>query len=229
MARDITQLHPDAQRLALLLVEKCKEQGLIIKITDCLRSKAEQDALYAQGRTTKGSIVTNVKYPNSRHNWGDAFDFCRNDGKGAYYDNDGFFSKVGAVGRSIGLEWGGDWTSFKDKPHFQLKGWGSTCSKLKARYGTPEKYWLTWEVPVANNATTTKNTTKKVSETPMPTIKKGSKGKAVMLMQVILGVTVDGDFGAKTDAAVRNFQKKNGLAVDGVCGKNTWKVALESV
>ena len=50
-----------------------------------------------------------------------------------------------------------------------------------------------------------------------------------MLMQVILGVTVDGDFGAKTDAAVRNFQKKNGLAVDGVCGKNTWKVALESV
>ena len=229
MSRDITQLHPEAQRLALLLVEECKKQGLIIKITDCLRTKEEQDALYAQGRTAPGSIVTNVKYPNSRHNWGDAFDFCRNDGKGAYYDNDGFFAKVGAIGKSIGLEWGGDWTSFRDKPHFQLKGWGSTCSKLKARYGTPEKYWLTWETTVAKTETVEKNTSKKVSETPMPTIKKGSKGKAVKLIQVIVCVTVDGDFGVKTHNAVVAFQKKHGLAQDGIVGKNTWKVALESV
>lgn len=224
MARDITQLHPEAQRLALLLVEECKKKGLIIKITDCVRSKAEQDALYAQGRTTKGSIVTNVKYPNSRHNWGDAFDFCRNDGRGAYYDSDGFFKKVGAVGKSLGLEWGGDWTSFVDKPHFQLAGWGSGCTKLKAKYGTPDKYKLSWKTEKTDEKTSEKGV-----EYDMPTIKKGSKGKAVQIIQIIVGVTADGDFGAKTYNAVMAFQKKHGLTQDGIVGKNTWKVALESV
>lgn len=91
MARDINQLHPQAKTLAQKLVSECAAQGYVIKITDCVRDKAEQDALYAQGRTTAGNKVTNAKYPNSMHNWGIAFDICRNDGKGAYYDNDGFF------------------------------------------------------------------------------------------------------------------------------------------
>lgn len=144
MARDITKLHPEARRLALLLVDECEKEGLVIKITDCLRDKAEQDALYAQGRTEPGSIVTNVKYPNSMHNWGVAFDFCRNDGAGAYNESGQFFTRVGAVGKRLGLEWGGDWKSIVDKPHFQLAGWGSTPSKLKQQYGTPEAYMATW-------------------------------------------------------------------------------------
>lgn len=75
----------------------------------------------------------------------------------------------------------------------------------------------------------TEKTTKKVSETKMPTIKKGSEGKAVKVAQVILGVTVDGDFGTKTHNAVISFQKKKGLSQDGIVGSNTWKVLLESV
>lgn len=66
----------------------------------------------------------------------------------------------------------------------------------------------------------------------MPTIKKGSKGKAVKIWQIILGFTgveLDGDFGKKTDAATKEWQEKNGLAVDGIVGKNSWKAGLESV
>ena len=51
---------------------------------------------------------------------------------------------VGKIGESIGLEWGGSWKSIVDKPHFQLPDWGSTPAKLKAKYGTPEKFIATW-------------------------------------------------------------------------------------
>ena len=63
----------------------------------------------------------------------------------------------------------------------------------------------------------------------MPTIKKGSKGKAVKIWQIIIGVTPDGDFGAVTDATTRKYQKGNGLAVDGIVGKNTWNFALNNL
>lgn len=62
----------------------------------------------------------------------------------------------------------------------------------------------------------------------METIKKGSKGSAVNTLQTKLnsignyGLVVDGDFGAKTENAVKDFQKKNGLTVDGIVGGKTW-------
>jgi hypothetical protein len=108
---------------------------------------AEQDALYAQGRTASGSIVTNARGSSysSMHQWGVAFDIIRNDGKGAYNNNDGWFDKVGKIGVSLGLEWGGSWTSPIDKPHFQLADWGSTPTKLKATYKNPQAFFNTWE------------------------------------------------------------------------------------
>ena len=135
--RDVTQLHPDLQKKAKELVSKCEKQGLKIKITECLRTIAEQDALYAQGRTKPGKIVTNAKGSSysSMHQWGVAFDFCRNDG--------------------------GDWKSIKDKPHFQLKNWGSTPSKLKSQYKTPEKFFKTWNTSKSTKTETAKKTTTK--------------------------------------------------------------------
>ena len=62
----------------------------------------------------------------------------------------------------------------------------------------------------------------------MKTIKKGSKGTAVKIWQIIVGVEPDGDFGSKTDTATRNWQKKNGLSVDGIVGAKSWKAGLES-
>ena len=78
------------------------------------------------------------------HQWGVAFDFYRADGTGAYNDADGFFSKVGQLGKGLGLMWGGDWVTFADKPHFQLTDWGTGPAKLKKKYGTPEKFRAAW-------------------------------------------------------------------------------------
>lgn len=149
MSRDITLCHPRLQTLAEKLVAEGRKQGLIIKIGECFRSVAEQDALYAQGRTDKTKpVVTNAKGSSysSMHQWGVAFDVIRNDGKGAYNDNDGWFGRVGRLGKSLGLEWGGDWTSPVDKPHFQLPDWGSTADKLKKLYGNVDNFKKTWEV-----------------------------------------------------------------------------------
>jgi hypothetical protein len=56
----------------------------------------------------------------------------------------------------------------------------------------------------------------------MTTLKLGSKGEAVKTLQEFLKLTVDGDFGPKTEKAVRDYQSKNGLTVDGVVGPKTW-------
>lgn len=228
MARDISQLHPEVQKLAEKLVSECAAAGIKIQITDCLRNKAEQNVLYAQGRTAAGNIVTNTKYPNSMHNWGIAFDFCLKmdvDGDGkvsddAYNDKTGLFARIGAIGKSIGLEWGGDWKSFVDKPHFQLAGWGSTPAKLKQIYGSPEAYMKTWY---------SVNSESNKEEYDMPTIKKGSRGKAVIIWQIIIGVEADGIFGNATLAATKNFQSMCGLVADGIVGPKSWKSGLESV
>lgn len=212
MARGIELLHKNVQGYARELQEKCEKQGLRIKITDTLRTKAEQNALYAQGRTAPGQIVTNAKYPQSNHCWGIAFDFCRDDGRGAFDDSDGFFSKVGQVGKSIGLSWGGDWTSFKDKPHFEYTGFGK-WRDLQNKYGTPEKF-LGTSNPASSAASGN-------------VLKLGSEGDKVKELQNKLNSlgydcgAADGIFGSKTLAAVKAFQKDKGLAVDGVVGVNT--------
>lgn len=145
--RDINRCHPRLIELSKKMVSACRGQGLIIGIGESFRTKEEQDALYAKGRTAPGNIVTNAKGSSysSHHQWGTAFDIYRSDGKGVYTDGDGFFEKVGKIGKSIGLEWGGDWKSPVDKPHFQLPDWGSTTARLKRMYGTPEKFMDTWK------------------------------------------------------------------------------------
>ena len=145
--RNINKCHPRLIDLSKKLVSACRGQGLIIGIGESFRTKEEQDALYAKGRTAPGNIVTNAKGSSysSHHQWGTAFDIYRNDGMGVYTDSDGFFAKVGKIGKSIGLEWGGDWKSPVDKPHFQLPDWGITTTKLKRMYGTPEKFMDTWK------------------------------------------------------------------------------------
>lgn len=154
--RDRTKLHPKLQKKLKQLEAECAKAGLKIGISECVRTVAEQDALYAQGRTKPGPIVTNAKGStySSCHMWGIAFDFYRNDGKGAYYDKDGFFTKVGKIGQKLGLEWGGSWKSIVDKPHFQLPDWGSTTSRLKAIYGTPDKFFKTWDKSEGSTAVT---------------------------------------------------------------------------
>jgi len=76
-----------------------------------------------------------------------------------------------------------------------------------------------------STSTTVKGRTNVTS--PSDNVRKGDKGDGVKQIQTALKaagykVTVDGDFGNQTDAAVRQFQKKNNLKVDGIVGKITW-------
>lgn len=58
---------------------------------------------------------------------------------------------------------------------------------------------------------------------PPPTVRKGSHGEYVKLLQSGLGIDPDGDFGPKTDAKLRAFQVAHNLVADGICGPQTWK------
>jgi N-acetyl-anhydromuramyl-L-alanine amidase AmpD len=54
-------------------------------------------------------------------------------------------------------------------------------------------------------------------------LKKGSKGKEVKKLQEALGIGADGIFGPGTEASVKQFQKDNGLTIDGIVGSKTWE------
>ncbi len=165
--RNITSLHPTLQKKAAQLKKKCKKQGISILFSECLRTKEEQDALYAQGRTVPGNIVTNAKGStySSQHQWGIAIDFYLNmdvNGDGnkkddAFNNSTQLFDQVGSIAKSIGLGWGGDWTSIKDRPHLYLPDWGSTTTKLKQLYGSPERFMATWESNITSNSTDSPN------------------------------------------------------------------------
>ena len=67
-------------------------------------------------------------------------------------------------------------------------------------------------------------------EYDMPQIQRGSKGKAVKILQIILGdLEVDGSFGPATQAATLAFQKKHGLTADGIVGPKTWRALFDTL
>lgn len=61
-----------------------------------------------------------------------------------------------------------------------------------------------------------------------PTLRRGMTGPLTELVQAKVGVTVDSNFGARTEAAVRAFQRSRGLVPDGIVGPKTW-AALDAV
>ena len=73
-SRSIMDLHPKVQVMVNAMIESCIKAGFDILITSTYRDAEAQNALYAQGRTKKGSIVTNAKAGESIHNYRLAFD-----------------------------------------------------------------------------------------------------------------------------------------------------------
>jgi peptidoglycan L-alanyl-D-glutamate endopeptidase CwlK len=148
--RGLELLHPELRAAAGRFLAECAKRGLNTLITDTWRTKAEQDGLYAQGRTAPGNIVTNARYLESPHCWGVAFDFCRNR-RGREFDNtDGFFDAAGRLlnelRAELGLFWGGDFKNFVDRPHAEMIRFMPGCSTawLIRAYGTPERFLASW-------------------------------------------------------------------------------------
>ncbi len=125
----IATLLPEVHPYARALVFKAAAAGITIKILSGLRTFEEQDALHAQGRTKPGNIVTNARGGFSNHNFGIAFDVGVFEGN-KYLGESPKYNAVGALGVEIGLEWGGNWKTIKDAPHFQLRpAWAASLNE----------------------------------------------------------------------------------------------------
>lgn len=128
----IATLHPKVIPFAKeFIIRLDKELGKTCRVTSGYRSIEEQNELYAQGRTTEGKVVTNAKGGQSYHNFGVAIDIVEIKGGKALWSNPDQ-QAIADLGKSIGFEWGGDWKSFKDKPHFQMT-FGYSTSQMFAK------------------------------------------------------------------------------------------------
>lgn len=99
--------------------------------------------------------------------------------------------------------------------------WGDISEKGWTHYAIPAGLYTAEEVKMAGKPETDK------AENASLTLRRGSRGDDVKKLQETLNAigydcgTADGIFGVKTEAAVRKFQQANGLAEDGIAGKNT--------
>lgn len=118
-SRSLEELLPRTREKAEAFRRKCDSRGIDVIFISTYRDNESQDDLYAQGRTKPGKIVTKVRGGRSFHNHRVAFDFVPVVNGKAVWDNDELWAQCGAVGRECGLEWGGDWSGFTDKPHMQ--------------------------------------------------------------------------------------------------------------
>ncbi len=117
----IERLHPSIRaKVKEFIIKAEQELGIKLRISSGYRSNAEQDKLYAVGRDTPGKIITHKKGGESTHNKRLAFDVVEIKNGKAIWKNPNW-NKIGKLGKSLGFSWGGDWTSFKDKPHFEMK------------------------------------------------------------------------------------------------------------
>ncbi|MCM3173577.1 M15 family metallopeptidase [Paenibacillus sp. MER 99-2] len=135
----ITGLHPLVAESEELLVRKAARRGIEVVITHGYRSIEEQDALFDQGRTGTGNIVTNARGGESYHNYGLAIDFALRTPQGEIVwdmerDDNGNgepdWMEVVALAKDLGFTWGGDWANFPDYPHLQMD-FGLSINELK--------------------------------------------------------------------------------------------------
>ena len=122
--------------------EQCYPEAAKPILTFTYRSKVEQDALYAQGRTSAGPIVTNAKGGQSLHNYKPsfAFDIAFKKANGQLDWSEHLFKDFADIlCRSPYIEWGGNWKKFKDRPHFQFKGftWRMAAAGKQPNFDKP--------------------------------------------------------------------------------------------
>lgn len=131
----IAKLHPKIRcAVKNFINEVDTTMGIKLRIIQGFRTYAEQNTLYAQGRTTKGKKVTNAKGGQSNHNFGLAIDVAEiKNGNIDWNEQETVLPKIAPIGKKWGFEWGGDWKSLKDKPHFEMM-FGKTLAELRTLY-----------------------------------------------------------------------------------------------
>lgn len=128
-SRRLEDLEMDVAVKARAFLAACAielDPSLHVFVVSTYRDFESQAALYAQGRSAPGEVVTWVGPGDSFHNWRVAFDVAiYRHGK---YVNDkadadkAIWGQVGAIGERCGLEWAGRWTKHHESAHFQERG-----------------------------------------------------------------------------------------------------------
>jgi len=123
--RDLSHLQPAFRRLLEATLALAKKSGLRVFVTEGFRSFRRQQQLYDQGRSAPGRIVTKAGPGQSIHQYALAADLAFLDpaGKAVWSGPHAPWQRLADIAKQNGLEWGGDWSSFKDRPHFQLPGY----------------------------------------------------------------------------------------------------------
>jgi len=152
----IQTLHPSLREEVTKIILECDKLltgRAKVRVAQALRTKSEQDALYAQGRTTPGKIVTNAKFGQSFHCYGCAIDFVLViDDKVASWDTKADFDldkvsdwvEVVNVFKKYGWKWGGEFRTFKDLPHVEKSKftWRELLTKYEAKDFIPGTTYL---------------------------------------------------------------------------------------
>lgn len=129
-SRKLEDLHPAVRRRAEAFLAAAKAEGIDLLVTSTYRDFAAQQALYDQGRTKPGNIVTHAKPGQSYHNFRVALDVVPlRDKKPVWDAKDPVWQEVGRLGEAQGFEWAGRWKKFREFPHFQYTA-GATLKQL---------------------------------------------------------------------------------------------------
>ena len=137
--RCIRTLHPKAQRAAREFLTAVRGTGVDARIISGTRTYEEQDALYKRGRFGDTSPrVTNARGGQSNHNFGIAWDIGIFEA-GKYLTTKTPY-KSAAPFRPPSVEWGGDWATFPDLPHYQLGVGGATIADIRASFEKGEPF-----------------------------------------------------------------------------------------
>lgn len=125
----IETLLPHVRPYARALYFNAQNDGININVISGTRTYEEQNRLYAQGRENAKQKLTNARGGYSNHNFGIAFDIGIFSGN-RYLNESPLYKAVGALGMELGLEWGGNWKTLVDQPHFQLRPeWATNMSE----------------------------------------------------------------------------------------------------
>jgi peptidoglycan L-alanyl-D-glutamate endopeptidase CwlK len=245
--RRLDKVHPTLAAAIKVLIDALAQNGMQVEVVQGLRSFAEQDEIFRQGRSKPGPIVTRARGGQSNHNYGLAVDVVPfNGGQPNWNAPLGVWTTIGSEAEKLGMEWGGDWRKFVDKPHIQLPGMSiAECLSLYRRGGN--KLDLVWAEAsrrllgaAAGVAGIVAGTSPAPARAPgasssHPTLQLHSRGEAVRALQEALAAAgfmqasgADGIFGSRTLAAVKKFQQSKGLTTDGIVGSATWETLLST-
>jgi peptidoglycan L-alanyl-D-glutamate endopeptidase CwlK len=115
-------VHPVLALKVRRILDAMRALGFEMIVTDGVRTTQEQQALWRRGRTEPGKKVTNADGVTtiSKHQTRRAVDCCFLVNGVASWAESNPWALYGAMARAIGLTWGGDFTSIKDRPHVEL-------------------------------------------------------------------------------------------------------------